>query len=54
MFRGATLRGFIDRASRNRPLWHCDLASGEWSENSPSEIGWDNVVWFGVMLSSSR
>jgi hypothetical protein len=37
------MRGFIDpaRATRQRPLWHYDLASGEWSEKSPGEIGWD-------------
>ena len=37
------LRGFIDpaRATLNRPLWHYDLASSEWTEKSPSEVGWE-------------
>jgi hypothetical protein len=37
------LRGFIDpaRESLDKPLWHFALESGEWSEKSPSEVGWE-------------
>jgi hypothetical protein len=37
------LRGFVDpaRKSLDKPLWHLVLESGEWSEKSPSEVGWE-------------
>ena len=37
------LRGFVDpaRESLDKPLWHFALESGEWSEKSSSEVGWE-------------
>ena len=37
------LRGFIDpdRSGFEKPLWHLDLSSMQWTEKSPAEVGWE-------------
>jgi hypothetical protein len=37
------LRGFVDpsRTECDKALWHLDLASNEWREKSPAEVGWE-------------
>ncbi|MGB8479470.1 MAG: DUF4238 domain-containing protein [Acidobacteriaceae bacterium] len=38
------LRGFIDpgRKDRHRPLWYLDIRTGEWSEKSPRQVGYED------------
>jgi len=37
------LRGFIDptRSGLDKPLWHFDIESKQWSEKSTREVGWE-------------
>ena len=38
------LRGFIDpdRKNRHRPLWHLDIPTGDWTEKSPKQVGYED------------
>jgi Protein of unknown function (DUF4238) len=38
------LRGFIDpeRKDRHRPLWHLDIPTGDWTEKSPKQVGYED------------